>query len=164
MSVTTLNYVDLAGVFDNLVEVLKEITREVGSILQQPFNTEAAYPFSRFESAVYPKWLCGLSDAKPEPFGISEDFEPYTILIELQIGKKTEGYDGQLERQLQTWIPYTLAAFRATPRLQTDANMESPLGLLETQCRLYKSEMPGDIIGAKFLLILKTFVSNLERD
>ena len=157
----TLNYVDMANVVDHIVEIQKRITIDVGGILGQDFGA-TAYGYMRQVAQTYPKWLNGLSDAKPEPSGLFENAEPYVVVMELQLGAVTQGYDGDLERQLLIWIPYTLEAFRVTPRLQSPGLLDIPQWLLDTTIRLGKTIMPGDIIGAQFILTCETFVQNIE--
>lgn len=159
---TLLNYADLTGAMTNLVALEKQITVDVGTILGQSFNTSAK-AFMRYDSEVYPKWLNGLSTAVPDEFGLAEEYTPYTFSIELQLGKITQGFDGALEQTLYTWIPYTLASFDATPRLQTDAVPTIPRFLLMTNLRTAQPRMPGDIIAAQFILTLAFSVQNYER-
>jgi hypothetical protein len=155
----TLNYVPIGEHILNIVEVEKQISAEVAGLLDINID-QVAYPFMRYRSDVYPKWLNGLSDARPEEFGLEQDYEPTTIRLELQLGKVTEGYDGLLEQQLYTWIPYTMATFRANPRLITPARPTAPTGLLWSSIRLARALMPGEIIAAEFQITLACFVMN----
>lgn len=157
-----LNYADVPGAFTNLIALESQITSEVGQLLNQALNSEAR-PFMRYDSGVYPKWLNSLSNAKPEPLGSDEEYDPYTVDIELQLGKRTEGQDGALEETLQVWVPYTLASFQATPRLQSAANPNVPKFLLGAGLRLETTRMPGDIIAAQFVLTLAFSVQNRGR-
>lgn len=163
MATGLLNYTQLSDVVDHVVEMEKQIARDVASILQQSFPA-VAYPYMRFTNAEYPKWLNGFTNAKPDAFGISEEYDLMTLLIELQIGKITQGFDGKLEQTLYTWIPYTLAAFRTAPRLQTTAKPVAPVGLLESSLRLADEQAPGDVLAARFILTLAMYVHNTERD
>lgn len=159
-----LDYADIAGAILNAVEVEKLIIRDVSEILNIPFNSNEAYPFMRYESGAYPKFLNGISDDKPNEAGIYEINDVIAINIEIQLGKRTEGVDGKLEQQLYTWIPYTTAMFRTRPLLTTAARPEKPRNLLATDIRLSKALMPGDIIAAQFVLELGFFTTNPERD
>lgn len=166
MSVELVNYIDVAGAMANLVALEEEITTAVGQILQLPFGADrSAYPFMRYEArGVYPKWLNGISTAKPDEFGIWEDAEPVVIQTLLQLGTETEGADGTLEQQLYTWIPYTMAIARSRPLLTSDARPEKPKFMLGAAMRLDNPLMPGGIIAARFLWTLSFYVTNVERD
>lgn len=164
MSGGLLNYADVPGALLNLCELEKLITADVGIILNQEFNTEQAFPYQQYESSVYPKWLNGITEVRPDYQGNYEDSEPYAVSIELQLGKRTQGYDGKLEQTLNVWVPYTLAALRAFPRLQTPTRPQVPLNLLECKCRVNRQRAPGDIIAAQFILTMEFSVYNLERD
>lgn len=159
-----LNYARVGDAILNIVEVEKLITRDVSQILNIQINADAAQPFMRYESPVYPKWLNGISDDKPQEAGIYEINDVIAVNIELQLGKRTEGSDGALEQQLYTWIPYTTAMFRTRPLLTTDARPQKPLNLIASDIRLSKALMPGDIIAAQFVIDLGFFTTNPEKD
>lgn len=164
MSMPTLNYPDVVGAKQRLVAIEKEITTAVITILNRPASGDAK-PFMRYEAqGVYPKWLNKLSTEKPEDFGIWEEYIPVVIETELQVGKRTEGFDGVLEQSLDVWIPYTIALARTRPRLTSDAYGTPPAHMLEASCRLGDPLMPGDVIAAKFIWSLAFFVENAERD
>lgn len=161
---TLLNYADVAGAIDSVVALESEITTDVGSILGLNLNTAAAFPYLRYDSGVYPKWLNGVTNVKPDFNGIFEEADQVTALIELQLGKITEGYDGDLEQQFYVWIPYTLAVFKASPRLQSNAIQTIPKGLLDASLRLADEQAPGNIIAARFILTMNFYVHNAERN
>jgi len=164
MTVTLLNYINVQDAMDHLVAIEQEISTAVGQILGQNFGT-AAKPFMRYEAeAIYPKWLNGISTIKPQPIGIWEDAEVTAIVTELQLGKRTEGFDGALEEQLYTWIPYTMAMGRSRPLLTSDAKPGRINNFLGASLELTTPLMPGDIIAAKFLWTLGFYLTNPERD
>ena len=158
-----LSYPHVNDVLLNMCEVERQITIDIASILGLTLGFTAK-PYLKYASSNYPLWLNGMIDEKPDSFGIWENYQPITILTQLQVGKKTEGYEGELEQSLQTWVPYAVAKFNATPRFQTPARPDAPLGLLESQTRQYKWANPGDIMGAQFLTTLHMFVTNPEED
>lgn len=157
------NYVKIQDIIDHLVEVEKTITVDVMTLLDRPMNTNNAFPYSRRINNVYPQWLNGLSNDKPDEFGIDEQYEPITISMQIQVGKVDEGQEGELEQTLFTWIPYTDVAVRANPRLQTPAMSTPPNNLLWTSIRLADALMPGDVIAARFVLTAACFAHNQGR-
>ena len=159
----TLVYPDLSGAIDGMVEIEKEISRDVMQILQTTLNLNEAYPFMHFESEVYPRWVNALSDIKPEDIGVYEEAEPMTVLTRLELGKKTEGYDGKLEQTLWTWIPYTTTMFATRPLLTSDTHPARPLCLLGASMRLYRPYVPGETIAAEFVTTLAFYVNNPVR-
>ena len=64
-----------------------------------------------------------------------EDFDSplYAIVMRLIIGHATEGYNGEVENNLQTWIPLIVEKFQARPQLQTDTNATGLRDLLHAQ-------------------------------
>lgn len=159
-----LNYADVTGAINCVVALQKEIVTDVASILGFTVNGDAAFPFMRYQSAVYPKWLNMLTNTKPSDFGVAQSEQPYSLLMELQLGKITQGYDGELERQFYTWIPYTLATFQSSPRLLSTNIQTPPNGLLETGIRLADEQAPGDVLAARFVLNMVFYVENIERN
>lgn len=154
-SYTTNYYADLAGAKANIVIIEKAITVQMGLVLGRQYNNSAAYPFMRYVGNTYPLWLNGTVDAKPDRFGTEgQDYEPFTVQTELQLGKITEGYDGKLEEDLDVWLPYTLTAFRAAERLTTAAAPNAPRGMLWSSIRVASVVLPGDVIGARFIQTL----------
>lgn len=159
-----LNYADVSSAITNVVALQKEITADVATILGFSLNGDAAFPYMRYQNGTYPKWLNMLTNTKPSDFGVAQNEQPYSLLMELQLGKITQGYDGQLEQQFYTWIPYTLAAFQASPRLLSTAVQTIPNGLLDTGIRLADEQAPGDVLAARFILNMVFYVENIERN
>lgn len=159
-----LDYPDLSGAMRNLVALEKQITLEVGSILDQNFNDGTAQPYMRYESAVYPKWLNGISNDRPDEFGIFENEQLWTISAELQLGKITQGYDGSLEQTLYVWLPYTIETIRVNPKLKSAAQPTAPRNLILASARVAQPLMPGDIIAARFVVSLDFVTTNEDRD
>lgn len=159
----TLNYPDVLGAIKGMVSIQKEIIRDVSQILTISLNTGEAFPFMHYDSEVYPRWVNGVSDAKPEDIGVGEETEPMTILSRLEIGKRTEGFDGDLEQQLWTWIPYTITMFATRPLLTSDAAPDRPKGLLGASMRLYRPLVPGQTVAAEFVTTCLFYTNNPVR-
>jgi hypothetical protein len=165
--VASVHYVNLRDALDHVVAIEQEIMTEVAAELALPdLDTQEALVFGRYESGVYPKWLNDLPTATSEWGGSQEEIEHYTVNIELQLGKRTEGYEGDLEIQKLTWIPLTLAYFRQRPILKCTTKPTGIVGLLGSSIRIGQVRVPnsGDIIACSFNLTLDTAVSNEERD
>jgi hypothetical protein len=160
----SLNYVDLPGIMDRIVAIEKLITADVGTILHQTFNAAEAYKRMDFESDVYPKWLNGMTMGDSKWGGTGEEGETYTVNTLLQLGKRTQGYFGELEQSIQTWVPYTLAYVRTTPKLKSVTQPTVPVGLASAEIRIGRFLEPGDIIATSFVWSIFTSVSNEERD
>ena len=159
-----LNYADLPGAMLNIVEMQKQISTDVIALLSITGNANAAVPFLRYSAETYPLWRTGLSSAAPQPSGIWEESDPVVVRMILEVDKVTAGYDGKAEQQLYTWVPYTLAAFRANPQLETLARPTRPRWLLESLIRLAQTRQPGNTISAAFELTLHFAVTNQERN
>lgn len=162
---TPVNYVDLKDAMDHIVAIEKLIMTDMATLLSDPsLDTQDAQGFMRYESAGYPKWLNEMTQGVSEHGGVYEEYETYTVAIELQLGKRTEGYDGQLEMTKWVWTPYVLAYFRTLPHLKSATLPTQPRGVQHAEIRIASGKMPGDIIACYFSLTLYTSVSNEERD
>lgn len=159
-----LNYPRLDLALEALTFVEQDISKDVSEILAKSMPTSAAYDYSRKESQVYPKWLNLVASGTPDEDGIDEQRQLYTIRMQLQIGPRTQGTDGSLERQLYVWIPYTLAVLRTHPRLESESRPIPAPGLLQTTAKLVRSQVFGQIIGAVFEMEMDLYVSNVEAD
>ena len=110
--------VPLPAALDRIVSIQKEIMVSLG----QPAN---AVKFASYTQDQYPFWTNRVGRFTTPSLNEDMDFPVYDIIMRLVIGHETEGYEGDLENQLATWIPQIVEYFHNRPRLQNDDSGEN---------------------------------------
>lgn len=108
--------VPIPEAFARIVAMCKDVMTELS-------ETADAYPYFNHFQEAFPYFTMRVGATTFGDDG-SEDFDEdtYPIIIRLVIGHITEGYSGEREADLITWIPYIKTYFHEREGLQHETN------------------------------------------
>ena len=145
----------------NALERLAAIEVEALAGLPIPVTADAM-PFAMWQQEAFPYLTHRTGSITIE--GDSQDIDVYEIEVvaRLIIGHLTEGYRGQSDERLNTWIPVLVKAINARELLQSAAYPDELDGLTGARCtfcsgvRVIESAgVQAKQVGAEFTVVLQ---------
>lgn len=151
------------------LERLAAIEVEALAGLTPPIDADAK-PFSIWSQEAFPYFTHRTGGITVEPDSQDIDLYEVEVVARLVIGHVTEGYRGQSDERLNTWIPVIMNAINARELLQSAAYPVALVGLIGARCTFCTGQrvietagVQARQVGTEFTIVLQ-FADGLTQE